>query len=302
MQHSRLLAVLAVLQRSAAIQSNPVQKTIDLLDNLLQTITRNGEDEQKAYEDFFAWCDDSTHQKEYEIKSATKQKSKLEAAIAEATSDIEDSNTQITHLASEISSEEGKLKTASELREREKEEFEASERELMSAVDMLNRAIGVLEQESQGGASFVQGAANTKTLEEVMLGLTAVVDAASFIGDDSKEKLMSLIQSREDADDDAEDSQPASGAAYEGHSGGIVEVMEDMRDKAEAQLRKERSEEAKAVHNFEMTETALRASIADGNTDLETEKTNLAQSNEAKATADGELAVTKETLDRKSVV
>jgi len=195
MQHSRLLAVLAVLQRSAAIQSNPVQKTIDLLDNLLQTITRNGEDEQKAYEDFFAWCDDSTHQKEYEIKSATKQKSKLEAAIAEATSDIEDSNTQITHLASEISSEEGKLKTASELREREKEEFEASERELMSAVDMLNRAIGVLEQESQGGASFVQGAANTKTLEEVMLGLTAVVDAASFIGDDSKEKLMSLIQS-----------------------------------------------------------------------------------------------------------
>lgn len=295
MQHSRLLAVFAVLQRSAATKGNPVAKTIELLTNLQQTVTRSGEEEQKAYEDFFAWCDDSTHQKEYEIKTATKQKNKLEAAIAEASSDIEDSNTQITQLAADISSEEGKLKTATELREREKEEFEASERELMSSVDMLNRAIGVLEKESEQGASFVQGAANTKTLEEVMLGLSAVVDAASFIGDDDKEKLMSLIQSREDADDAADDSQPAT-AAYEGHSGGIVEVMEDMRDKAEAQLRKERSEEAKAVHNFEMTETALRASIQDGNTDLETEKTNLAQSNEAKATAEGELAVNKETL------
>jgi len=295
MQHSTLLAVFAVLHRSAATKSNPVAKTLELFTNLQQTITRDGEDEQKAYEEFFAWCDDSTHQKEYEIKTATKQKDKLEAAIAEANSDIEDSNTQITQLAAEISSEEGKLKTATELREREKEEFESSERELMSSVDMLNRAIGVLEKESEQGTSFVQGAANTKTLEEVMLGLSAVVDAASFIGDDDKEKLMSLIQSREDADDAADDSQPAT-AAYEGHSGGIVEVMEDMRDKAEAQLRKERSEEAKAVHNFEMTETALRASIADGNTDLETEKTNLAQSNEAKATAEGELAVTKESL------
>lgn len=270
-------------------------KTIELLTNLQQAITRDGEAGQRAYEEFFAWCDDATHQKEYEIKTATKQKGKLEAGIAEANSDIEDSNTQITHLSGEIASEEGKLKTATELRDREKEEFEASERELMSAVDMLNRAIGVLERESQG-ASFVQGAANTKTLEDVMLGLSAVVDAASFIGDDDKEKLMSLIQSREDADDAVDDSQPAP-AAYESHSGGIVEVMEDMRDKAEAQLRKERNEEAKAVHNFEMTDTALRASITDGNTDLETEKTNLAQSNEAKATAEGELSVTTESLE-----
>jgi len=295
MQHSWRLAVFAVLQRSAATKSNPVTKTIELLTSLQQTITSAGEQEQRAYEEFYAWCDDSTHQKEYEIKTATKQKGKLEAAIAEANSDIEGSNTQISHLSGEISSEEGKLKTATELRESEKGEFEASERELMSAVDMLNRAIGVLERESEGGVSFVQGAANTKTLEEVMLGLSAVVDAASFIGDDDKDKLMSLIQSREDAEDSADDSQPAT-PAYESHSGGIVEVMENMRDKAEAQLRKERSEEAKAVHNFEMTETALRASIADGNTDLETERTNLAQSNEAKATAEGELAVTKESL------
>ena len=53
----------------------------------------------------FAWCDDATHQKEYKIKTRTKETGKLEAAFAEASSDIENSNAQIMQLPAEISSE-----------------------------------------------------------------------------------------------------------------------------------------------------------------------------------------------------
>merc|ERR1719329_701061 len=63
--------------------------------------------------------------------------------------------------------------------------------------------------------------------------LSAVMEAAGMTGSD-KNKLTALLQSQ-DSDDDDETGAPAA-ASYENKSGGIVDVLNGMKDKAEGDL------------------------------------------------------------------
>merc|ERR1719158_544897 len=83
--------------------------------------------------------------------------------------------------------------------------------------------------------------------------VSIVIDAASFSVND-KHKLMSLIQNKQGDDDEAKswseekDSMAELGApdpaVYKSKSGGIVDTLTDMKDKAEGQLSEERKAEA----------------------------------------------------------
>ena len=90
-----------------------------------------------------------------------------------------------------------------------------------------------LVQEMENPAAFAQ--VNTKNMASVMQALSAVLDAASFPSQDQT-KLVALAQSQQtDQSDDLELAAPAA-ATYTTHSGGIIDVLEDMKEKAEAQL------------------------------------------------------------------
>merc|ERR1719375_3043907 len=87
------------------------------------------------------------------------------------------------------------------------------------------------------------------------------MDAAALSLHDKK-KLQSLLQAgqtqKDEEDEFAELGAPAP-AAYKGHSGGIVDVLQDMLDKAEVQLAEARKEEMTAKHEYDM----LKQSISD---------------------------------------
>merc|ERR1719197_1596810 len=99
-----LVLVLAVagfpgLVTAAQEKANPLGKVIELLDSLAAKITKEGEEELKAYHEYFEWCEDVTRNKKFEIKTATALKEKLEASISKAASDIEAGTTKIEELA-----------------------------------------------------------------------------------------------------------------------------------------------------------------------------------------------------------
>merc|ERR1719201_1091633 len=85
-------------------------------------------------------------------------------------------------------------------------------------------------------------------------------------------------------------------AAYKSKSGGIVDVLVDMKEKAESELGDLRKAENNAKHNFNMLKQSLEDSMKADNTDLSQEKTALAAAEEGKATAEGDLAVAKKDL------
>merc|ERR1719199_316930 len=99
--------------------TNPIAKVIELLSNLQAKVIKEGEEEQKLYDEFAEWCEDESKQKQFEIKTGKAEKEKLEAIIAKATADIEDADTRIGELSAQIATAEADLKSATEIRKKE---------------------------------------------------------------------------------------------------------------------------------------------------------------------------------------
>merc|ERR1719262_1169664 len=123
MQSALWCAVLALSVLAPAhadeMRENPLGKVIDLMNELKAKVMKDGEDEAKAYSDFFEWCDDASKNSQFAIKTATAKKEKLEAQIADLSSSIEASSAKIEDLAAAIATADGELKDATLIRDKE---------------------------------------------------------------------------------------------------------------------------------------------------------------------------------------
>jgi hypothetical protein len=291
-----LFATAPSLSLGDSSKIDPMGKVFEMLDELKAKVIKEGEAEAKAYKEFFDWCDDTSSSLGFEIKTATSKKEELEAVIAEETSNIDASSAKIEELASTIAKDESELKDATLIREKEAVEFAANEADLVETIDTLSRAIGILEKEmSKNPAAFAQ--IDTSNINNMVTALRAVVDAASFKAND-KQKLLALVQSKQstDADDDDEDVNAPAAAVYKTHSGGIFDLLEDLKEEAEEQLAALRKAETTTKHNYEMLKQSLEDSIAADTKASDEEKAAKAAAEEKKATAESDLALTVKAL------
>merc|ERR550514_2078133 len=140
------------------------------------------------------------------------------------------------------------------------------------------------------GGAFIQGG---DSMTKITSALQTVL-AATTVNSADKAKVQALLQSADGSDDALSLDQPAGApdpAAYVNQSGGILEVLEDMGDKAAAQKAEAVKAEMNAKHNFEMLAQKLNDQIAHEGKEMDAAKTGKAASEEAKAVADGELAM-----------
>merc|ERR1719359_836580 len=162
------------------------------MDSLTAKITAEGEEEAKAFKEYFEWCDDAAANLHNEIKNGKKKQEDLEASISKATADIEANTAKIEELSAAISADDKELKEATAVREREVATFEASEKELTDAIDSLDRAIGILQKEmSKSPAALAQ--VDTRNIDSMVKSLSAVISAASLSTQDQR-NLAALVQ------------------------------------------------------------------------------------------------------------
>jgi len=290
------LAAALLGARPAASSANPLGKVIELMDSLTAKITAEGEAEEKAYVEFTSWCDDAARNKKFEIKTSTAQKGKLEAAIAKHASDISGSVAKIEELGASLAKDTADLKDATVIREAEASEFSTNEAELEESIDTLGRAIAVIEREmSKNPAAFAQ--MDVSTVDSLVKAMSSLVEAAAFSSAD-KQKLMALVQAKQgSSSDDADDLFGAPAATvYKSHSSNILDVLEDLKEKAEEELSSLRKAETNAKHNFEMLKQSLDDQLKNDNQDMADEKSSKSASAEAKATAEADLAAASASL------
>merc|ERR1719379_535354 len=98
---------------------------------------------------------------------------------------------------------------------------------------------------------------------------------ASAITSDDAQRLTALVQSHDSDDDDDEPGAPAA-KVYEGHSGGIIDTLQGLLEKANAQFESTTKKEMNAKHNFEMLKQSLTDEMKFANNDMTEAKKNLA--------------------------
>jgi len=296
-----ICVVFFILSATTAMaeETNPLAKVLDMMTEFQGKLVKEGEAEAKAYKKLFEWCDESSANINNEIKTSSAKKDKLEAKIGETTSDIEVGTSKVAELSGAIASAEADLKQATAIRKQEASDFSASEEELMATVSTLERATGILEKEmAKGSAALAQ--VDTSNMHSLIQSLNVVVDAAAFSSVD-RQKLLALVQShqqeqQEEAEEDDSELRAPSASNYDSKSGGIVELLEDLKEKAESELADARKAEASAKQNFALLKQSLKDKIAADSKDMAEEKSGVASATEEKSAADGDLSVTQKDL------
>jgi len=254
-------------------------------------IIGEGEAAHAIYVEFAEMCEERSKNLQFEIKTGNGEVAELKAAIDEETALAASLDTKVEELTASIATDEADLEAATKIRAKESADFMAEEKELSEVIDALQRAIGILEREmAKHGASMMQ-IRNAGSLAKT---LQLLVEASSLTSADAK-GIAALVQTQQGSDD-TETGAPDP-AVYKGQSGGIIDTLGDLLEKAESQLAELRNKETAALHEFQMLKQSLDDKIKYETKELAEAKTGIAASNEKKATAEGDLEMTTKNLN-----
>lgn len=274
---------------------NPLEKVLEMISNMQAKIIAEGEKTQSLYTEFSGWCEDRSQELHFEVKTGKSQVASLKAAIDKANADIEALESKVADNAADIADDESELKKASAIRKADNKVFVGLEKELVADVDMIERATSIVQKEMKGGA-FLQ-MQSMRNAQSVIQALSQMVEASSISSSDAS-RLSALIQSSSNAEDEEDEDQLGAPAAAvtENQSGGIVDTLQGLLEKAESQLAKARTEEEQAAHEYAMKKQALEDSHAIASKELTEGKSSLAGTKEKKAVNGGDLETTQKDL------
>jgi len=299
MNRAAFLSIVVILPAAFAVKAgfDPLSQTIQLLDELAAKIDKEGKADEKVYQEYAEWCDDTSKNLKFAIERGTTKGNELKAVITKTAADISALDLKIEDLAASLAADEKEFNEANAVRTKEASDFAAGQKELQDGISMLGRAAAILQKEMQkNSGAFAQ--VDTSNVDKVLKVMNTVIDASSVsFPTTDKEKLAALIQAQHgDSESDGDDLGAPAGAVYT-HKTSIFETLDDMKEKAENELSDLQKAEASAKHNFEMLYASLRAQIKADKEEQDDAKSAKAAAQEEKALAEGDLAEVSRILD-----
>merc|ERR1719420_1130202 len=233
---------------------------------------------------FKTWCGNTQSFKTTAIKKAGNALAQLAADIEKAASDAAAAGKAIEGLDADIAQYEADKKEATEVREKAHADFEALHKDYSESIDAIERALNVIKAGPQGQVSLVQTSLTAVSqLPKIPSHAKQVITA--FLQRDS-EPMSALMQ-------DAQEMIAApEAAAFEGSSGGILTMIEDLESKFNDERDDLEKSEAEDRHTYDMLAQELtdqlEAAIRERKSQFSTKNKKLSE----KSAAEGESADT----------
>lgn len=287
----RLLVACALLVLCHAANISPVQKVVQMIDDMSVKVQADLDSMGKEFENHAKYCDATATSLSYGVTSSNEQIEALSATVEDGTSQIYQLESKIEDLSSKISDAEAELAKAEALREMEHADFIASEGTMLETIDTLSGATETLKKT----LGFTQLSPDTKVrLNTLIGGLGEIVDA-DFVSFAERDQVRSFLQEKDDAADSLTLAQTS-----ESTPPAIIATLEKMTEKAEASLSDARQTESKDAHSAALMQQATQSEIQSFKEQL-SEATKLKQFNvERKAGASKDRAVEEKGLAQDS--
>merc|ERR1719359_575538 len=137
-------------------------KVVDLLTKLKTTIEKDGSSEQKSYDKYACWCEDTLSTKAKDITDAKDRIEELQTLVVKNKGDLGSHGAEIGQLKKDIAKNIASQKEATEVRTKESEAYTDEKTESEQCIGALEAAIKVLT-----GAGSKKGF--LETLQEAQL-------------------------------------------------------------------------------------------------------------------------------------
>ncbi|CAK0848648.1 unnamed protein product [Prorocentrum cordatum] len=239
-------------------------------------------EEQVQFAAFKQFCDDTSAAKEAAIKKAAEKIEVLKADIEMHMANIAKLSKEIAEHEADITAWTGDMKAATKVREIEKAAYDDMHKDLSESVSALERAIQVLKTQAydRKQASFVQVAA----LKQLRL-----------IPERAKRALTAFLQEDPESDPLSVTAPEAFGYEFQSHS--IISMLEKLLDEFIEERTKLEKEESNSIHQYKMLMQDLTKQTEQAKFDASQKSELVAKNKEDMASAEGELAETKDLMD-----
>jgi len=275
------VAVSSLTFDEEAAKNRPVSKVITLLKDMLKQLEAEGEEDESLYDKMACWCETNDKEKTKSIADA-------EAHIADLTGDIEELtatsarlNTEIKNLNEEVAKNQAALDSATAIRQKQLQEFNAEEKDLLGSISALKSAVTVLSKHHssllQLPKSHVLSIA--ATLQHEMQLHASLLQGV--ITPTERLTVTAFIQAPEDYFDAA----PTFKQSYAPQGGEIFGVLKQMKETFETNLADSQKEEMTNQKAYEDLKAAKETEIAAGQDQVDAKTQELADTDSKNAEA-----------------
>jgi len=259
------------------VKATPVQKVIQLLNDMVAKGEKDKQDEQVQFSKFKAFCDSTVDNKHRAIKEADQLIETLEADIEKFRSEAHDLGKEIAEHDADISTWEGDLSAATKVREIENTEYRAMHKDYTASIGAVDEGIATL---------------NAQQKDVKQAAVLAQLSSTKLIPEHARKAITRFLQEGENLATAAPEAR-----AYESQTTGVTQMLTGLGGKFDTEKKDLEAEETEAKHSFEMLAQDLRASI-DSATSSRTEKAEAKARNlQSAADSKGQLTDTSGTRD-----
>jgi uncharacterized protein YoxC len=287
--------LLLCLGLASAAEVTPIQKVLQLMNDMLVKGRAEKEEEAVKFSAFAQWCGDQTRIKNDEIAAGNQRMDELKATIEKDAAHIRALTDRIEELDEDVARWAKDQKSATTVREAEALDYKATSLDYSESLSALSQAIAVLKKQAY----------NRPQAEQALLQ----VQRSRIIPVSAKSALVAFLQQQPDGDfdlhDRASDATPdkqlfydaPEANAYDFQSGGVVEMLEKLEDEFSAKKTELDKDELSNKNAYEQIMQQLVDNTENANHEI-SKKTELrARTEKHKADAEGDLATTTKERD-----
>jgi hypothetical protein len=292
-----LLALAHSLTLQAHSSESPVTRVVELIRGLKSKIEADGKTEQKVYDKFACWCEETTSRKATAIIDEKQLIGTTTTKILTLKGKIATLASEVARCESHIASNDESMKKETGIRTKENGEYQAEKEYMETTLSALHHAIEVLSGAGTGGD---KGLFLMKVASQVR---SVILDAPQLAPtSESNMKVLKRFLERpvafmqETPEEGYYDQKAQAKASYSPQSATVTGILKDMYDTFAADLEKANGEESAFQKAFEAHIAVLEKSTSD----LKREIVGLQEESAAKSQALSESEATlAATMDQK---
>jgi len=264
----------------------PIEKVLSMMGDMVTKGVAAKNDEAQKFSAFDQWCTDTKRTKSDEIAAGNMRMEELNAEIEKCGVDIR----QLTDRIEELDEDNGRWakdrQSASDVRSREAADFKATVADYTESCEALAGAIKVLREQEhdRNQAEFVQSLVQVQSLRLVPVSTKKALTA--FL----QQPVADLVPDAMPSDELSYQAPEAYGYSFQ--SGGVVDMLQKLEDEFKTKKRELEEEELKAQQAFALIMQQLADDIENAEHEISKKTALRAETEEAKAAAQGDLAAT----------
>jgi hypothetical protein len=272
----------------------PVTKVVTLLKDMQAQLEKEAEEDEEVYDKMACWCKTNDREKTVSIKDAEARISDLTTTIESTSAESGRLKVEIANHEKDLAKNEKSLADLTAIREKQADEFNGEEKDMLQSIKALQSAVVVLSKHHGGGAVLMDD--STMNIISGLMRKTMTQHESLLQGVITPHQKKVILGSFMQLDRSQLRQPAAKFKSYTPASSEIFGILKQMKETFETNLSDSQKDELANAKAFEEQKAAKNEEIKAVSASLNQKRSHLAKADETNAQAKEDIEDTRNAL------